>query len=92
MPAWQETGQLDLRWGRPDRVADIDVDVEPFPGGGESDRHSYSDAAVLILVADDQGSHIVQVEDQVVVEVHREVGTGDGDDVLADGLHVVCCL
>ena len=73
-------------------VADVDVDVEPFVGGGQSGCEPYSDTAVLVLVADDLGGHVIEIECQTVVEVCREWGAGNRDDIPPDGLDIVGCL
>jgi nitrogenase subunit NifH len=66
--------------------------MEPFAGGSESGCQPKSDSAVLILVADDLSRHVVEVEDQTVIEVSWERGASNGDDVLSDGLNIVGCL
>ena len=54
--------------GRPDRVADIDVDVHAELRAGECRGQRDADAAVLVIVADDVCSGSVGVEVESVVD------------------------
>jgi hypothetical protein len=62
----EQFGQVHGAWGGPDRVADVDVDVQAELRAGERRGQGDADAAVLV-VADDVCRGGVGVEDESIV-------------------------
>jgi hypothetical protein len=76
----QQSRQLDRLRVRPQRVADVDVDVKPDDGGRECSGDFGSQAGVVGVVPDGVDVDLVEVELQSVLDVDREDLEDDGSD------------
>jgi hypothetical protein len=76
--ATEQARKVDASRFWPNRVADVDVDMEPYDGGCQPGSETHPDAGVLVLVADLLGRDSRCVEGDAVVGGLLGVG---GDQV-----------